>query len=443
MPFARLRRVPAALWGLLALGTGMALGALFPGPLSIVASGVSAAFQGISAAAPYVIFFTVAAAIIDMLRKGHAGRFAIAVSATFVAIGLVASLLAILLAVPLYGLSWSGGGAARGLVAPGETLGQVVATHLTQSLVAVLYAIVASVAVHHLARWRPAARAANATLDVVRYVGVEGMSLLGRGIRVAFPLLLLAVGIFVPASISKAVGAAARGLGGSAPLQTAFGSHPLGVYLVVLWVQLVAYAVFMVGATALVCWTTGFPVRRFVREYLALVYPFAWATASSAACIPVNLERTEALGVRKEVRDFVIPLGATVNLDGTVMASFIITPMAAMLVGYRPTFVDLLLLVIPIKLVTMGVPGIPGGIAVVVPPVVADVLPIPSEARSAFLALWFAFSVGLSDQFRTGVNTTTNGLVAIVFERLYPRWFEKRVAPAPAGEPQPEPATEA
>jgi Na+/H+-dicarboxylate symporter len=139
----------------------------------------------------------------------------------------------------------------------------------------------------------------------------------------------------------------------------------------------------------------------------------------------------------------VIPLGATVNLDGTVMASFIITPMAAMLVGYRPTFVDLLLLVIPIKLVTMGVPGIPGGIAVVVPPVVADVLPIPSEARSAFLALWFAFSVGLSDQFRTGVNTTTNGLVAIVFERLYPRWFEKRVAPAPAGEPQPEPATEA
>src|SRR5207249_7953247 len=88
------------------------------------------------------------------------------------------------------------------------------------------------------------------------------------------------------------------------------------------------------------CWVAGYSVGRFVREYLAYVYPFAWATSSSAASIPVNLERTAALGVRKEVRDFVVPLGATVNLDGAIIAVFLITPMASMLVGYTPSFVD-------------------------------------------------------------------------------------------------------
>jgi Na+/H+-dicarboxylate symporter len=185
-----------------------------------------------------------------------------------------------------------------------------------------------------------------------------------------------------------------------------------------------------------VCWRTKFSVKRFVKDYLLYVYPFAWATSSSTASIPINLERTGALGVRKEVREFVIPLGATVNLDGAIIAVFVITPMAAMLVGYRPTLLDLLLLVIPVKLVTLGVPGIPGGVATVVPPLVSEILPIPPDMRATFVAIWFGFSVGLSDQFRTGVNAATNGVVALMFEHWYDRWFaRKRDAPASAAQP--------
>ncbi|MFA5860852.1 MAG: cation:dicarboxylase symporter family transporter, partial [Candidatus Thermoplasmatota archaeon] len=263
------------------------------------------------------------------------------------------------------------------------------------------------------------------TLDVVRLMGVEGIALVGRAIKAVFPFLLFGIGIFIPTSIGAAIAKSEAGIRGATHFDTAFGANPVGLYLLTVWVQVLIFIVFMTLATLAVCAYAGFPIKRFIKDYLLYVFPFAWATSSSAASIPVNLERTQALGVRKEVRDFVIPLGATVNLDGAIMACFVITPMAAMLVGYRPSFIDLLLLVIPIKLVTMGVPGIPGGIAVVVPPVVADILPIPEEGKAAFLAIWFGFSVGLSDQFRTGVNTTTNGLVAILFEKWYPKYFER------------------
>jgi Na+/H+-dicarboxylate symporter len=421
-----LRKVPGAVWGLLALALGMLLGSAYPDALAPVSTGVSTVFKWVAAAAPYIIFFTISAAVIDMLRSGHAGRFALAVSVAFVLIGLFASLLAIVLVVPLFRLPWTGGGATASLVAPGESFGQVVAAHLTPSLMAVLYAIATSVLLQGASRVRALAWATRPTLDVVRLVGVEGIALVGRGIKAVFPLLLFAIGIFVPTSVGRAIDASAKGIGSAARFDTAFGSHPIGLYLLTVYVQVLVFLVFMVVATVSVCAFAGFPIKRFLRDYFAFVYPFAWATSSSAASIPVNLEYAEELGVRKEVRDFVIPLGATVNLDGAIMACFIITPMAAMLVGYRPSAVDLLLLVIPIKLVTMGVPGIPGGIAVVVPPVVADLLPIPPEQRAAFLAIWFGFSVGLSDMFRTGVNTTTNGLVAILFDKLYPKHFAKR-----------------
>src|SRR5882672_2054408 len=94
-------RLPTAVWGLLALALGMALGSLFPTQLAPVASAVRWLFAGLSFLAPYIIFFTISAAVIDMLRGGHAGRFAGAVALAFTAIGVVASLLAIVMIVPM------------------------------------------------------------------------------------------------------------------------------------------------------------------------------------------------------------------------------------------------------------------------------------------------------------------------------------------------------
>lgn len=429
------KRIPGAVWGLVALALGMGLGTLFPSVFSPVGDAVAWGFGWLAKAAPYIIFFTISAAIVDMLKGGKAAKFAGWVGVAFTLAGLLAAFLAIFLAVPMFRLKWSGG-AASGSLFGGHSFEEVLLAHLTPSLIAVLYAILVMVLLHLASRWRWVAWFAQPTMRVVRAVGVEGIALVGRGIKAAFPFVLFGIGVYIPTGIAKAVTQSSKGLASATRVDTIFGTNPVALYFLTVAMQVVALAVFMAIVVGVVCWYTGFPIRRFFKDYFAYVYPFAWATSSSAASIPVNLERTgDGLGVRKEVRDFVIPLGATVNLDGAIMACFIITTMAAILTGYTPTFLDLLLLVIPIKLVTMGVPGIPGGIAAVVPPLVSEILPIPEENKAAFLAIWFGFSVGLSDQFRTGVNTTTNGVVALLFEKWYPKHFSKGEGAAPAEAP--------
>lgn len=433
-----LKRVPGTVWGLLALAVGLSLGSLFPDELGFIGVGVKAAFKGLAFLAPGIIFFTISAALVDMLRHGKSGRFALWVSIVFTLVGIIAAVVAIFLTVPLLGLKWTSGDADFGSIMRNISAQTILLTHSSRSFIAVFYAAFCAVGLYHLAKWRKAAWFANPTMDVLGYVGRDGIQYVGRGLKTAFPFVLLGIGIFIPSAIGDAVAQTETGLsGGAGGVQTAFGSNPVALYFLTVWLQVVILAVFMAAIITLTCWWTGFSIKRFFKEYFAYVYPFAWATSSSDASIPINMERAgEGLKVRKEIREFIIPLGATVNLDGAIMASFLLTAMASILVGYTPTFVDLLVLLIPIKILTLGVPGIPGGIATVVPPVVAEIMPLPPGSEAAFIAIWFGFSVGLSDQFRTGVNTTTNGVVAMWFEHVYDRYFSKDGPVAvPAGLP--------
>lgn len=424
-----LRKIPGAVWGLLALAAGMLIGTFFGDftAVSLLGSWVKAGFKGLAWAAPYIIFFTISAAIIDMLRHGKAGRFALWVSIVFTALGVLAGVLAIFLTVPIFGLSWSAGDATFADTLKSIGVETLLLTHSSPSFIAVFYAAFTAILLHQGTKWRRTAWFCTPTLDMVRRIGVDGIQLVGRGLKVAFPYLLFGIGIFIPTAIGDAIASSQEGLATSGGgVDSVVGASPVALYFLTVWIQVVVLAVFMFALVLFTCWFARFPIKQFMRDYFAYVYPFAWATSSSAASIPVNLERTgEGLKVRKEIREFVIPLGATVNLDGAIMACFVLTTMASILVGYTPTFVDLLILLIPIKIVTLGVPGIPGGIAAVVPPVVAEILPIPPGSEAAFIAIWFGFSVGLSDQFRTGVNTTTNGIVSLGFERVYDRWFSK------------------
>ena len=440
-----LGNVPGAVWGLGALALGMLLGSLWGDffLLQWIGTGIGWIFTGLKWAAPYIIFFTIGAAIVDMLRHGKAGRFSLWVTIVFTAVGLIAGILAIFLTVPLFGLSWTAGDADFASILRTIGLETILLTHSSDTFLAVFYAAGCAVGLHWLAKWKRAAWFARPTADMLATIGRDGIQLVGKGLKVAFPYLLFGIGIFIPTAIASAVARSQEGVDSLGGTVCAFNvmCGPVALYFATVILQVIVLAVFMVAAVALTCWWCGFPVKRFMKEYFAYVYPFAWATSSSAASIPVNLERTgEGLKVRKEIREFVIPLGATVNLDGAIMASFVLTAMAAMLVGYTPTFVDLLILLIPIKIVTLGVPGIPGGVAAVVPPVVAEILPLPPGSEAAFLAIWFGFSVGLSDQFRTGVNTTTNGIVAMGFEKVYDRYFAKET-PALAAEATEVPVT--
>ena len=442
----RLGRVPAAIWGLGALALGLTLGTFFPDQFGFIGSGVKWAFGWLARAAPFIIFFTIAAAVGDMAGKGRAGRMAFWVTLVFTGFGVLGGIVGILGTVPLYGLpsGFDGMGFGEIVVTITSQLGGLL--HTSDALLAVIYAAVVAVLLYFAAKWKRTAWFAGPTRDMIRKIGVDGVSLVGGWLKKAFPAILLCLGIFIPTAVGSALERTATSVGaGAAGLSTPLGDGPIAIYFTALGIQLLLLGIYIALVCAIALWYTKFPIKAFFRDYFFFTYSFAWATSSSAASIPTTLERTRnGLKVRKEVADFVVPLGATMNLDGVMVAAFTITAMSSLIVGHTPTALQLILFLIPLKVATMGVPGIPGGIALVVPPIAAQIFGIPPEAMPTFLAVWTAFSLGLSDQFRTGINTVTNGIVALMFEKAYPRYFEKGApAPEPTSAPQPEPAVEA
>jgi Na+/H+-dicarboxylate symporter len=426
------RRIPMGVYGLVALAVGLFLGTQYPEQVGFIGVGVKSAFRYLARAAPYIIFFTIFAAVSDMMGKGKAGALAFWVTMTFTSLGILGGIIGIFGAIPIFSLEFSRAGQEGAFF---EMLASQVGNllHSSQALIAVIYAAITAVLVGWGAKWKPTAWFCKPTQDVVRLVGVDGINLVGRALKTVFPFVLFAIGIFIPSAVGDAVALTEAGVGRAGGFETVFGTSPVSLYFLNVGIQVVLLAIYISIVVALVLWYTKFPVVPFFRDYFFLTYGFAWATSSSAASIPVTLERTGAgLKVRKEIRDFVVALGATMNLDGVMVASFTITVFASIIVGYYPTAMDLLLMLIPFKLVTMGVPGIPGGSAAVVPAVAIGLLPFTGEQALAFQAIWFAFAVGLSDQFRTGINTVTNGIVALLFESLYPKYFLKRGAGAPA-----------
>lgn len=404
--------------GLAALLAGIALGALFPGPLAPVGAAVRAAFGAIALAAPLLIFATIVPAVAGLLRSRVAGRFAAAVVVTFLAGSAAAGLLAALLLVPAFQLDL----APRAGVG-GATLGpSTLLLGLTsQAFTAVWYGALVGLILEKASGTRLRGAAAP-TLRVLTRVGVDGVEALGRALRRGFPALLFLVGIYLPLGAAQAVDASSAALAGAGPLAQLGGASPVAWYFVSVLAHAAILAVLAGGAIVLACKAARFPLRRFLRDYFVDVFPFAWATASSAATIPVNLERArDGLGVRSEVRDFIMPLGATVNRQGSLVSAMVLTVVAALLVGHRPSLVELLALLLPMTLVVSSAPPVPAGTAVVAPPVAIAVLALPPGTEAAFAAIFFAFGVGLSDQLRTGINAVSNGWYSIVFERAFPR----------------------
>ncbi|HVM45182.1 MAG TPA: cation:dicarboxylase symporter family transporter [Candidatus Thermoplasmatota archaeon] len=426
------RRIPTALWGVAALTLGLTLGTFYPEQFGFIGTGVKGAFRWLARAAPFIIFFTIAAAVGDMVGKGKAGRLAFWVTLTFTGFGLLGGVVGILGTVPLYGLRTGFEGMTPGefFRTVGTQLGGLL--HTSEALIAVIYAAIVAVLLHYATKWRATEWFARPTRETIRLVGVDGINKVGGFLKTWFPLILFGLGIFIPTAVGDAIERTASSVGGvGGGISTPLGDGPIALYFTALGIQLVLLAAYISIVIGIALWYTRFPVKAFFRDYFFFTYSFAWATSSSAASIPTTLERTRnGLKVRKEITDFVVPLGATMNLDGVMVAAFTITAMAGIIVGYPPTMLQFLLFLIPLKIATMGVPGIPGGIAVVVPPIAVGLFGIPAEVAPTFLAIWFAFSVGLSDQFRTGINTVTNGIVALIFEKAYPRHFEVH-APAP------------
>ncbi|MDA8563615.1 dicarboxylate/amino acid:cation symporter [Mariniblastus sp.] len=134
----------------------------------------------------------------------------------------------------------------------------------------------------------------------------------------------------------------------------------------------------------------------------------AFSTSSSAATLPVTMERVEEhLGVHREVSSFVLPIGATVNMDGTSLYQSVAAVFIAQVLGIDLDLQQQLTIVMTASLASIGSAAVPGaGMVMLV--IVLEAIEVPS----AGLALIFAIDRPL-DMCRTAVNVTGDATVAM------------------------------
>ncbi len=138
----------------------------------------------------------------------------------------------------------------------------------------------------------------------------------------------------------------------------------------------------------------------------------AFSSASSVGTLPLNLECTEKLGADKEVASFVLPLGATINMDGTAIYQGVCSVFIASCFGINLTFPQMLTIVLTATLASIGTAGVPGAGMVMLAMVLQSVgLPVEGIALVAGVDRIF-------DMGRTVVNITGDASCAIVVSKM-------------------------
>lgn len=153
---------------------------------------------------------------------------------------------------------------------------------------------------------------------------------------------------------------------------------------------------------------TGLSPIQFLKNFFP-VMAFAFSTASSSATIPMSLENlTDRMGVSKKVSAFTIPLGATINMDGTAIMQGVAVVFAAQAFGIDLTLMDYAIVICIATLASIGTAGVPG-VALITLTMVFTSVGLPIEA--------IAFIMGIDrivDMSRTMVNITGDAVCTTV-----------------------------
>ncbi len=152
----------------------------------------------------------------------------------------------------------------------------------------------------------------------------------------------------------------------------------------------------------------------------------AFSTSSSAATLPVTMERVEEhIGVDKEVSSFVLPVGATINMDGTSLYQGVAAVFIAQALSFDLPLGAQLTIVLTALLASIGTAAVPGaGMVMLV--IVLESVGFPADKYAVGLALIFAVDRPL-DMFRTVINITGDATVSTVVAKSVGKLGEPHV----------------
>ncbi len=195
------------------------------------------------------------------------------------------------------------------------------------------------------------------------------------------------------------------------PVVAENGPKILGSLLAVLLVAYFCYFLHMALVySASVKLTAGMNPITFFKGMLPAMI-LAFSSSSSVGTLPLNKACCEKLGARKEISSFVIPLGATVNMDGTAIYQGICAVFIASCFGIELTLMQMLTIVLTATLASIGTAGVPGSGMIMLAMVLQSVgLPVEGIALVAGVDRIF-------DMGRTVVNITGDAACAIIVSK--------------------------
>lgn len=183
----------------------------------------------------------------------------------------------------------------------------------------------------------------------------------------------------------------------------------LATVLLAAYIGYIVHAVFVYSATVKVLGGLS-PVKFFKGMMPAIM--FAFSSASSVGTLPINMECTEKLGAKREIASFVLPLGATINMDGTAIYQGICAIFIASCYGIHLTLSQIITIILTATLASIGTAGVPGAGMIMLAMVLTSVgLPVDGIALVAGVDRIF-------DMGRTTVNITGDAACTMVVSRL-------------------------
>jgi len=207
--------------------------------------------------------------------------------------------------------------------------------------------------------------------------------------------------LFAPYGVLALMAGLVVDFAGDIDLFSALGLYAITVVAGLFIMTYVIYPIFLKLFT---------PVK--YKDFFKAISPvqlLAFSSSSSAATLPLTMERVEKeLKVHSDIASFVLPVGVTINMDGTSCYQAIAAIFIAQVFGIDLTIGQMLIIVLTATLSSIGTPGIPGG-SIVMLIVVLTAVGIPVEG----LALIMGIDRPL-DMMRTVVNVTGDSTVATI-----------------------------
>ncbi len=189
---------------------------------------------------------------------------------------------------------------------------------------------------------------------------------------------------------------ASLGFAGLIPLTKYIGCVLLGL----------AIQAFIVYPSLLIIFTRLNPIK-FFKKFISVMF-FAFSSSTSNATIPLNIEKLSEMGVSREISSFTIPLGATINMDGTAIMQGCAVMFAAQAYGIDLGTSALLTVIFTAVMASIGTAGVPS-VGLITLNMVFGSVGLPADAIGIIMGIDH-----LLDMIRTAVNVTGDAICTII-----------------------------